>query len=81
MGQKGLEWSGKGKVDCSIDKLESSAAWPLFDTRFAEEISASVRTLPEQGSQAENCGKQSGFLVAWGYFWVLCLFAFNNQRP
>lgn len=70
-----VEW--KRRIDHSIDKLESSIACSLFDTRCAGEIPASVRTLPEQGSQAENCSKQSVFLAAWGFWGVLfVLFCF-----
>lgn len=77
-----VEW--KRRIDHRIVKLESSIACSLFDTRCAGEIPASVRTLPEQGSQAENCSKQSGFLAAWGFLGGLCagfffVFFFNNQ--
>lgn len=76
----GRDLSGVEKL---IDRLESSAACPLFDTRFAEEILASVRTLPEQESQAENCSKQSGFFSCLEVFLrcFFCWFVFNNQGP
>lgn len=59
MGRKGLEWSKNGKVDPSTDKLESSIVHPLFEARCAGETSGSAGTLPERGSQAQTCSKES----------------------
>lgn len=74
-GRKGLQWSEKGKVDPSIDKLEPPIAHPLFEARCAGGTSGSVGALPEQGSQAHTCRKksmQTVFLVDWeGCFFLV----------